>query len=292
MHESVKSRSSTPQQEYLKAGQAEVLHLLQKWNLMELQAAFREHDITLRSLMYLTETDINELIPKIGLRTIFRALLLEWRESQCSAKTFYNRLQKQFDDNESFLEQIELKTECNSVDLEQDALHTKDQPQSEHSFNADIPQQLNDENNNETIDPPPTESGTSALVNRKSFKKYHGDRFVVLDILKRSTEGHAILEFYKINKFLDIKNRKRIVNLLIREVVERKVDKYTAIFHDMTQQLIELFPTEKYETYFVAHSGSQSARGALYYRYSNYTRQLRKEGLLAYKKQKPRICVK
>lgn len=135
---------------------------------------------------------------------------------------------------------------------------------------------------------------------------------MVLDILKRTTEGQAVLDFYRMNTFLDIKNRKRVVNLVIKEVVERKVNKYTALFHDITRQLLELFPNEKYvrifvnlsdilnfipiyifqETYFVAHSGSQSARGALYYRYSNYTRQLRKEGLLAYKKQKPRYCIK
>ena len=117
------------------------------------------------------------------------------------------------------------------------------------------------------------------------------------------------MEFYKVHNFLDVKNRKRIVNVLIRAVVERKVDRYTAIFHDMTRQLLELFPTEKYvsfrfdeilkinilkymiylqETYFVPHNGPHSARGALYYRYSNYTRQLRKEGLLAYKKHKPK----
>lgn len=69
---------------------------------------------------------------------------------------------------------------------------------------------------------------------------------IVLEILQRSTEGQAILDFYKTNQFLDIKNRKRIVNLLIKDVVERKVDKYTAIFHDMTRQLLQLFPTEKY----------------------------------------------
>lgn len=57
------------------------------------------------------------------------------------------------------------------------------------------------------------------------------------------------MEFYKVHNFLDVKNRKRIVNVLIRAVVERKVERYTAIFHDMTRQLLELFPTEKYVSF-------------------------------------------
>ncbi|XP_058982474.1 uncharacterized protein LOC101889534 [Musca domestica] len=288
MHESVKSRSSTPQLEYLKTGQSDVLQLLQKWNLMELQKTFKDHDITLRSLMYLNEADINELIPKIGLRTIFRALLQEWRETQCNTGNAYSQVQSSYLDNESFLEQIELKTECNSEDLERD---TTDQALSERSFNSEYQHQVQDENNNDRIHV--LQADPKYKQAKQTFSKtYQGERFIVVDILKRYTEGQAILEFYKTNQFLDIKNRKRIVNILIREVVESKVAKYTAIFHDMARQLIELFPTEKYETYFVPHSGSQSARGALYYRYSNYTRQLRKEGLLAYKKSKPRTVTK
>lgn len=70
-----------------------------------------------------------------------------------------------------------------------------------------------------------------------------------MEILNSCTDGQTVLEFYKIHNFLDIKNRKRIVNLLIRHVVERKVEKYTAIFHDMTRQILELFPSEKYVSF-------------------------------------------
>ena len=38
---SVKSRSSTPQCEFVKPGVTDALHLLQKWNLFELQNIFR-----------------------------------------------------------------------------------------------------------------------------------------------------------------------------------------------------------------------------------------------------------
>lgn len=69
--------------------------------------------------------------------------------------------------------------------------------------------------------------------------------------MKRTTEGQAVLDFYRMNTFLDIKNRKRVVNLVIKEVVERKVNKYTALFHDITRQLLELFPNEKYVCIFV-----------------------------------------
>ncbi|XP_075165526.1 uncharacterized protein LOC142237935 [Haematobia irritans] len=295
MHESVKSRSSTPQQEFLRLGLSEAFHLLQKWNLMELQNVFRDHDITLRSLLYLTDDEITELIPKIGLRTIFRAMLKDWRKAHYNDKNYHSRTSTpSFDDNESFLDQIELKTECNSEDFEATDSNNKDNSTSQngqcidYSSQNGLPQQ--DENNNETLNQSPQK--LTLCTQRKSAKTQCGEKFIVLDILKRSSDGQTVLEFYNNNKFLDIKNRKRLVNLLIREVVERRVDKYTAIFHDMTHQILELFPNEKYDTYFVAHSGSQSARGALYYRYSNYTRQLRKEGILAYKKQKSRIYFK
>ncbi|KAM7363088.1 uncharacterized protein ACRADG_000140 [Cochliomyia hominivorax] len=289
MHEIVsnKSRSSTPQCEYLKPGVTETLQLLQKWNLLELQNKFKEHDITLRSLIYLTEEEICELIPKIGIRTIFRAMLKEWRQTY-NAIAYPRASLSSVDDLEtdSYLDQIELKTECNSEDFEMQNFATE---QNDFQIQPQKNEQNLDNNNNETpilLKP---------AVNHRRVKNrfnYNGEPFNVLDILNKCTDGQTVLEFYKIHNFLDIKNRKRIVNLLIRNVVERKVDKYTAIFHDMTKQLLQLFPTEKYETYFVPHNGPNSARGALYYRYSNYTRQLRKEGLLAYKKHKPKNHVK
>ncbi|XP_013111118.2 uncharacterized protein LOC106089710 [Stomoxys calcitrans] len=218
-------------------------------------------------------------------------MLKEWRE------THYNDMNHpsgtttpSFDDTDSFLDQIELKTECNSEDFDMNDTSKKDFSALEHANSMDYgpTNGQQDENISESQNVLPQ----NKTAHRKSTSLCGEDKFVVLDILKRSTEGHNVIDFYKINKFLDIKNRKRLVNILIKEVVDRKVDKYTAIFHDMTRQIIEVFPNEKYETYFVAHSGSQSARGALYYRYSNYTRQLRKEGLLAYKKQKLRTYLK
>ncbi|XP_065354525.1 uncharacterized protein LOC135948995 isoform X2 [Calliphora vicina] len=285
MHEIVKSRSSTPQCEYGRTGVTETLQLLQKWNLLELQNKFKEHDVTLRSLIYLTDEEICELIPKIGIRTIFRAMLKEWRETYDAIaypRTTTSSIGEV--DSDSYLDQIELKTECNSEDFDMQHFSTESDFPLECLKQTQETEQNLDSNNNETqILPEPANSRKI----RNQFN-YKGEPFNVLDILNSCTDGQTVLEFYKIHNFLDIKNRKRIVNLLIRNVVERKVEKYTAIFHDMTRQLLEIFPSEKYETYFVPHSGPNSARGALYYRYSNYTRQLRKEGLLAYKKHKPK----
>ncbi|XP_037818882.1 uncharacterized protein LOC119608506 [Lucilia sericata] len=290
MHETVKSRSTTPHCEYGKTAVTETLQLLQKWNLLELQNKFKEHEVTLRSLIYLTDEEISELIPKIGIRTIFRAMLKEWRQTYDAIAYPRASTASIGDvDSDSYLDQIELKTECNSEDFDMQNFSTEENDfQLETMKESQENEQKLDNNNNETLVPP---DPVTARKLRNQFS-YKGEPFNVFDILNSCSDGQTVMEFYKIHNFLDIKNRKRVVNLLIRNVVERKVEKYTAIFHDMTRQLLELFPSEKYETYFVPHNGPNSARGALYYRYSNYTRQLRKEGLLAYKKHKPKVYTK
>lgn len=74
----------------------------------------------------MTDDEICELVPKIGLRTVFRALLRQWRDVHFNTVTLQNRVPPiPYNDNESFLDQIELKTECHSEDFEMNSSYTK-----------------------------------------------------------------------------------------------------------------------------------------------------------------------
>ena len=78
-----------------------------------------EHDISLRSLIYLTDEEICELIPKIGVRTIFRAMLKDWRQTYNAITYARTSLSSQCEiESDSYLDHIELKTECNSDDFD------------------------------------------------------------------------------------------------------------------------------------------------------------------------------
>ncbi|KAB0803451.1 hypothetical protein PPYR_00421 [Photinus pyralis] len=113
--------------------------------------------------------------------------------------------------------------------------------------------------------------------------------FNLKSILEESCMGKIILKQYKDNNTLDRRNRTILVDLIISHIFKTH-GSYLSNEHleELTSKIINLFPTEKAEIYFVKpvkkinskFSRSQVARGKLVDRYRNSRTKLREAGLL------------
>lgn len=58
---------------------------------------FTENKITIRSFSFLSEEDINSLIPHLGTRSVFNAMLAEWRQQGGDASSSKEAIKRSYD---------------------------------------------------------------------------------------------------------------------------------------------------------------------------------------------------
>ncbi|CAD6991965.1 unnamed protein product [Ceratitis capitata] len=105
-------------------------------------------------------------------------------------------------------------------------------------------------------------------------------------VLNNSPEGKSAIAHYNNNKCLDMHYRKKVVRIVIGAALEKRMDMSINDFQAMNEQLLEIFPNESEDTFYVPRVGNTRARGMLYNKYINLSRNLRRNGLLEYKRQR------
>ncbi|XP_055907825.1 uncharacterized protein LOC129942780 isoform X2 [Eupeodes corollae] len=292
-----------------------VSSLLSSWGLSDLQSKFKLHRIESRALLCLTEKDICELIPRIGRRAIFRSSLKEWRR-----RNFHHKRRSAPPAMSSSLRidpRIELESASNSEEtppptnniphlntvVKDEQMHSdyESEEVSEHmqiqNGNIILPPHVNgggggfDEDQSEeeeeqtSLERPFSETPEAKKFNvTMSTKKNSNNCNVdVSEILSNSPEGQQIIAYYEVNGSFDYSHRRRLVTLLINEVVRQNKWLVQEDFAKISHDIIQMFPREDVNTYYTARNGLKNPKGCLYNKFLNLTRKLRQEGILQYR---------
>uniref|UniRef100_A0A1Y1LUZ3 SAM domain-containing protein n=1 Tax=Photinus pyralis TaxID=7054 RepID=A0A1Y1LUZ3_PHOPY len=204
---------------------ADVESLLEDWGLPQLIETFKNNDIDLSNFFLLEESLIKELIPSIGIRAKFLSLFKRAKELENSSIVVHEVVQA-VDDETSNLIQANMEFESNSENRER----------NEQYFI--IPQQHR----------PAAEIGLENML-----KKIQLPEFDLKTLLCTSVFGSEILEYYNKNKFLDMKRRNKLTEIIIKHVFDY-VAKYRLTPEDynvLASKIITLFPKETASTYYV-----------------------------------------
>ncbi|XP_067633556.1 uncharacterized protein [Eurosta solidaginis] len=274
----------------------EASNLLKLWKLESLCKKFEEQEVCTEAFRHLTDSDITDLIPKIGPRSIFRFHLNAWRQQQDLKKTHpMVMLNRGIADTTT----VSIKSELPEVSTEeligsQKALVASQSRESisspkESLANAEV---LIVENQwevvmkeDEMLDD--SDSRAASATSGSKCDNYDADPKPDLDlhsVLSSSFEGVSALEYYKENNGLDMHHRKKVVKLVIAAALDKRLGMSVHDFHSMTTQLLKIFPKENYDIYYIPRVGTTRARGMLYNKYVNLARTWRKEGILEYRR--------
>ncbi|XP_068157190.1 sterile alpha motif domain-containing protein 3-like isoform X2 [Drosophila tropicalis] len=213
-----------------------VIDLLISWNLKQLCQKFQEEEINEEALRCLNAAEIRELIPKVGPRAIFRSQLEKWK-SQGPTKVISS--------TSLFNLSPVIKEEFEDTDTEAILSETEVEEMEE-----DDPRDLSD-----------TETDWQQLN--------------IEDILRKSTEGQQAKHFYEKNNYLDGHSKRFCVQAISNAIIDQNIQMPPDGFLKLAQQLIEIFPTEHLDTYYVPRKGTANPRGMLHNCYFNTKRRLK-----------------
>ncbi|XP_055855882.1 uncharacterized protein LOC129919076 isoform X2 [Episyrphus balteatus] len=287
-----------------------VSNLLTSWGLPELASKFKFHEIEYRALLCLTEKDICELIPKIGRRAIFRSSLLEWRRKNSHHSNRRSDIQilpsstlriastRAATPTPSNIEEISntnitvpltpadtvIKSEQIHSDYESEEISENMQ-----NHNDDMNDDFDEMQTEEDLDDVESLDRPSNEIPERKEKKYcvllplptkktsSNCHVSVSEILSNSPEGRQIIAYYEVNGGFDYCHRRRLVSVIINEVVRKNRWLVQDDFAKISRDIIQLFPREDITTYYTARNGLKNPKGCLYNKFLNLTRKLRQE---------------
>lgn len=276
--------------------------LLSSWGLSELTSKFKSHEIDNRALLCLTEKDICELIPKIGRRAIFRSSLIDWRRKnlirnhkrRSSLRITSTRTTSPLNEditNNITPSQVETVIKLEQVHSDYESEEINDENIQHHNQNGIDMNALNEMDTgeeDESLDGP--SSGTPerkkfcvnvpSILSKQNSSGCHVD---VSEILSNTPEGRQIIAYYEVHGGFDYSHRRRLVTVIINEVVRQNRWLVQDDFAKISNDIIQLFPREDIATYYTARNGLKNPKGCLYNKFLNLTRKLRQEGILQYR---------
>ncbi|XP_030374695.1 uncharacterized protein LOC115624221 [Scaptodrosophila lebanonensis] len=97
----------------------------------------------------------------------------------------------------------------------------------------------------------------------------------VHEILSLCAGGQKALKFYAKHSYLDSHSRRLVVQSITHAALEQGVPMPPSSFNSIAMQIVKLFPTEHFETYYVPRRGHTNPRGMLHHKYFNTCRRLR-----------------
>ncbi|XP_023034204.1 uncharacterized protein LOC111519163 [Drosophila willistoni] len=213
-----------------------VIDLLISWNLKQLCQKFQEEEINEEALRCLNAAEIRELIPKVGPRAIFRSQLEKWK-TQGPTKVISST--SLFNFSPVIKEEFEdTDTEAILSETEADEIEEDD---------------LKDLSETET----------------------EWQHLNIADILMKSPEGQQGKRFYEKNNYLDGHSRRFCVQAISNAIIEQNIQMPPDGFLNLAQQLVEIFPNEHLDTYYVPRKGPANPRGMLHNGYFNTKRRLK-----------------
>lgn len=77
----------------------------------------------------------------------------------------------------------------------------------------------------------------------------------MLNYLKKTTEGKALLSIYKKSGLLDNSSRRKLCQLIVRKELQDDPDKSikTPRLLSLSQEIVQVFPKEHISTYFIPY---------------------------------------
>ncbi|XP_017478203.1 PREDICTED: uncharacterized protein LOC108367993 isoform X2 [Rhagoletis zephyria] len=98
----------------------------------------------------------------------------------------------------------------------------------------------------------------------------------VRTILEAQDNGRAILDFFKANRFIMEVHRQELIVLLLENFFACNLKLQCKDFSYIVQQIINIFPTEKKDYYFIPRGPRKNPGGKLYDKYHNFKTKRRK----------------
>ncbi|KAM7350821.1 uncharacterized protein ACRADG_009264 isoform 2-T2 [Cochliomyia hominivorax] len=203
--------------------------LLKSFNLIEVKPYLTEAEISFESLKYLSKEDIKEAIPPIGLRACFREKLFKWR------KNVYN------------------------ID--------NDTPSAELIANKVIAW-LQNHSNIKTAKFTPATMATTSLSVTNSGENCKLSKSLHL-ILEQSLKGKTLLNFIKNNCNLTDSLRADLINIILEDIFYHDLKLAPKDIPFVVNEILEIFPNEIREYYFVQRKGKTNPSGKLWDKYVN-----------------------
>ncbi|CAI6367798.1 unnamed protein product [Macrosiphum euphorbiae] len=116
----------------------------------------------------------------------------------------------------------------------------------------------------------------------------------LLNYLKSTTEGKALLATYDADGLLDNSGQRKICNLIVRREFQEDPEKSvkTQRLHFLAQEITKVFPKEHLSTYFIPYmnygpSIKKAAKGKLLDCFNNKRREYKKAGLISSTNRSP-----
>ncbi|XP_055846201.1 uncharacterized protein LOC129912106 isoform X2 [Episyrphus balteatus] len=97
----------------------------------------------------------------------------------------------------------------------------------------------------------------------------------VLEILKKTEQGRAILESYRLKNCLTPEDRTNLVHKIVQYFTENKKKMTVKRCEILAEEIVKIFPTENLGSYFVRGFNKIPPKGKLYDRYRGQRRSLK-----------------
>ena len=251
---------------------------------------FYEQNVTMELLQVINETELQELVPKIGDRIKIKTQLkkcsddpLHFFPGSKSVSTASTVLLNN-EDTSSYTEihcdnGIDVLVDNKSFEI-QPSSSSVEQPIEQAVIN--IGPNISPGDSSPPIVENPEKDETQAVGTHK--KTCHSNFFLhsisLKQFLSNSSKGRAILESYDCNPGFGPSDRRYLVELLIDGILDRHDTVKRCMLEDLADDIVELFPLESKDTYYQYNkASSKNARGKLIDKYKNeraYRQRFRK----------------
>ncbi|XP_055850767.1 uncharacterized protein LOC129915304 [Episyrphus balteatus] len=243
-----------------------LLSFLKEQNILGVYRYLKDVNITYRSLPYLSKDDLME-IRHTGLRAEFREKLFRWRRRNQNSKE-----ETQSNESPVVVWMQEGDKHQNESNNRQNG-YAHSQSASEYSQDETLYSQDSIFYKNQTKD-----QSRYSMGYKNSSSEFR-NIVNVTNIVNQSIKGRMILASYNQTELLNDKQRDDLINIILEVVFFTKTILIPKYFHDILEQIVEVFPTEmEYRYYYyLPRTKNKNPRGRLYDKYKNTRAKLKKQ---------------